>query len=102
MIHVLATIDLRPDTRDQFLAEFRAIVPIVLAEAGCLEYGAAVDVPTGIPAQPPVRPDVAVIVEKWRDLDALRAHLVAPHMLAYRERVKPFVLRSTLQVLDPA
>ena len=102
MIHVLATIDLRPQMRDRFLDEFRGIVPEVLGEDGCIEYGAAVDLETGLSAQPPVRPDVAVIVEKWRDLDALRAHLVAPHMLAYRERVKPCVVRSTLQVLEPA
>ena len=102
MIHVLATIDLRPQTRDRFLEEFRGIVPEVLAEAGCIEYGAAVDLQTELPAQPPARADVTVIVEKWSDLDALRAHLVAPHMLAYRERVKPYVVRSTLQVLEPA
>lgn len=102
MIHVIATIDLRPDTRDRFLDEFHGIIPEVLAEDGCIEYGATVDVATGIPAQPALRPDVAVIVEKWRDIDALRAHLSAPHMLAYRERVKPYVVRSTLHVLDPA
>jgi len=102
MIHVLATIDLRPGTRDRFLQEFSGIVGEVRAEVGCLEYGAAVDLPTDLPAQPPVRPDVAVIVEKWNDLDALRAHLAAAHMKAYRDRVKPYVVRSTLFVLEPA
>ncbi len=102
MIHVLATIDLRPQTRDRFLDEFSGIVPAVLAEAGCIEYSAAIDLQTELTAQPPARVDVAVIVEKWSDLDALRAHLVAPHMLAYRERVKPYVLKSTLQILEPA
>jgi quinol monooxygenase YgiN len=102
MIHVLATIDLRPNTRDRFLDEFRGIVDEVRAEHGCLEYGAAVDLATDLPAQPPTRDDVAVIVEKWTDLDALRAHLGAAHMKAYRERVKPYVVRSTLHVLEPA
>jgi quinol monooxygenase YgiN len=102
MIHVLATIDLRPNTRDRFLEEFRGIVPEVRAEAGCIEYGAAVDLPTDLPAQPPIRDDAAVIVEKWTDVEALRAHLAAPHMKAYRERVKPYVVRSTLHVLHPA
>jgi quinol monooxygenase YgiN len=102
MIHVLATIDLRPQTRDRFLDEFRGIVDEVRAEAGCIEYGAAVDLASEQPAQPPLRPDVAVIVEKWSDLAALKAHLVAPHMNAYRERVRPYVVRSTLHVLEPA
>jgi quinol monooxygenase YgiN len=102
MIHVLATIDLRPQTRERFLEEFRGILDEVRAEPGCIEYGAAVDLPTSLPAQPTERPDVAVIVEKWADVEALRAHLTAPHMNAYRERVKPYVTRSTLHVLEPA
>ena len=72
------------------------------AEDGCIEYGAAVDVPTGLPAQPPVRDHVVVVVEKWRDLPALHAHLTAPHMTAYRARVKDLVISTTLQVLEPA
>lgn len=102
MIHVIATIELNPGTRDRFLAEFRQLVPQVRAENGCLEYGAAVDVASGSPAQIPLRPDVVTVVEKWSDLDALRAHSVAPHMAAYRPRVKEFVVRTTLQVLEPA
>ncbi len=102
MVHVVATIELHPGVRVQFLGEFRQIVPAVLAEDGCLEYGAAVDVPTSLAAQGPVRDDVVVVVEKWRDLPALEAHLVAPHMTAYRARVKDLVVKTTLQVLAPA
>ena len=102
MIHVIATIELRPGTRESFLAEFKANVPEVLKESGCLEYGPAIDFPTGLPAQNPDRPAVVVVVEKWTDLDALHAHLKAPHMIQYRERVKDWVVRVGLQVLQPA
>lgn len=102
MIHVLATISIAPGRRADFLAEFHRIVPAVLAEDGCLAYGPAVDVATGIAAQVPVGPDAVVVVEQWRDLDALRAHLVAPHMAGYRERVKDMVRGAQLQVLQPA
>jgi quinol monooxygenase YgiN len=101
MLHVVATIALHPGTREPFLREFLAIVPDVRAEDGCLEYGAAVDLSTGLAAQPPVRSDVVVVVETWRDLAALQAHLVAPHMMAYRERVKDLVATVELQVLAP-
>lgn len=101
MIHVLATIELHPGVRARFLQEFHGIVPAVRAEDGCVEYGAAVDVPTPIAAQPPLRDDVVVVVEKWRDVPALEAHLAAPHMLAYRTRVKELVLRTTIHVLGP-
>lgn len=102
MIHVIATIEVAPGQREAFLKEFRHLVPQVRAEAGCLEYGPAVDVTTGIAAQGTPRENVVTVVEKWSDLDALRAHLVAPHMEAYRPRVKHLVRSTTLQVLEPA
>jgi quinol monooxygenase YgiN len=100
MIHVIATIALQKGQREAFLQEFRRVVPRVRAEAGCLEYGLAIDVATGIAAQVPLREDVVTILEKWESLDALRAHLQAPHMLEYRGRVKDLVVRVQLQVLE--
>jgi quinol monooxygenase YgiN len=41
------------------------------------------------------------VIEKWSSLDALKAHAAAPHMAAYRGRVKELVIRTTLQVLSP-
>ncbi|HEX8203429.1 MAG TPA: putative quinol monooxygenase [Isosphaeraceae bacterium] len=102
MIHVIATIELHAGRRADFLAEFRKVVPPVLAEAGCLEYGPAVDVATDLAAQPPARPDVVTVVEKWASLDHLKQHLAAPHMREYRERVQDMVARTTLSVLEPA
>ena len=101
MVHVVATIELHSGARTQFLWEFQQIVPTVRAEDGCLEYGAAVDVFTGLVAQIPLRDDVVVVVEKWRDLPALVTHLAAPHMAAYRTRVRDLVTKTTLQVLEP-
>jgi quinol monooxygenase YgiN len=102
VIYVIATIELAAGTREAFLAEFRRVVPLVRVEAGCLEYGPAIDVPSGLSAQRPVREDVVTVVERWEGLEALRAHLAAPHMADYRARVKDFVVRTQLQVLRPA
>ena len=102
MIHVLATVTLNPGTREAFLKVFNANVPNVLAEDGCLEYGAAVDAATDIAVQPPVRPDVVVVVEKWRDVAALKAHSAAPHMAAYRVDARDYITSVSLQILDPA
>lgn len=99
---MIATIELVEGKRAEFLAAFRRVVPLVRAEAGCLEYGPAVDVPAGLDRQAPAREDVVVVIEKWQSLDALRAHLRAPHMLAYREGVQHLVARAHLQVLEPA
>lgn len=102
MIHVIATIELAAGQREAFLTEFRRLVPQVRAEAGCIEYGPTVDAASGIAAQGPPRQDVVTVVEKWSDLPSLKAHLVAPHMEAYRPRVKHLVRSTTLQVLEPA
>jgi quinol monooxygenase YgiN len=102
MIHVIATIELVDGTRDAFLTEFHALVPKVRAEAGCLEYGPTVDVASGLVAQGATRANVVTVVEKWSDLAALKAHLVAPHMEEYRPRVKALVRSTTLLVLEPA
>jgi quinol monooxygenase YgiN len=101
MIYVIATVEVKPGKRDAFLAEFHKNIPNVRAEMGCFEYGPTVDVKTDIKAQIPLRENVVTIVEKWENLQALQAHLVAPHMTAYRERVKDIVAGVTLQVLEP-
>ena len=102
MIHVIATVRLRPGVRDTFLQAFNANVPNVLAEDGCISYAPAIDLDSGIPAQGGIRDDVVTVVEQWESLDHLRAHLAAPHMATYREKVKDLVEGATLQVLEPA
>jgi len=102
MIRVIATIELVAHRREEFLRIFHDLVPKVLAEQGCLEYGPMVDLPTGIAVQVPVRDDVVTIVEAWESRDALTTHLTAPHMLQYRKDVKDLVRKVSLQVLQPA
>lgn len=101
MIHVIATIELVEGRREAFLQEFQRIVPRVRAEAGCLEYGPALDLPADLPRQLPPREQVVTVVEKWASLEALRAHLQAPHMTEYRARVKDLVRDVQIQVLRP-
>jgi quinol monooxygenase YgiN len=102
MIIVLATVELNPGKRDDFLREFRKIVPKVQAEQGCIEYFPAVDQASGLPVQSSLRDDVVVIIEKWASLPDLERHLIAPHMMEYRPKVKEFVKRVGLQILTPA
>jgi quinol monooxygenase YgiN len=102
VIHVIATISVRPGLRGAFLAEFHKIVPTVRAEEGCLDYGPTVDARTDIAAQVPHREDVVTVLERWESLDALKAHLATPHMADYRERVKNLVAEVSLQILEPA
>lgn len=102
MIHVIATITAQPGRRDELLAEFHKLVPQVHAEAGCIEYGPAIDVASGLDAQQSVGDDAFLVIEKWESLAHLHDHLAAPHMAAYRERVKDLISGVTLNVLENA
>lgn len=101
MIHVIASLRIKPGHREAFIALFKANVPNVLAEAGCIEYVPTVDLPGAIGPQA-VDADVVTIVEKWESVEHLRAHLEAPHMKAYGERVKDMLVERAIKVLQDA
>jgi quinol monooxygenase YgiN len=101
VIHVIATISLHRGTRPAFLAVFRKLMPLVREEPGCIEYQAAIDVPTTLGLQDDPREDVVVVVEKWDSVEALYAHTEAPHMNDYRAQVKDMVRSVGLQVMEP-
>ena len=82
MIHVLAIITAKPGMRDAILKEFRANMPAVHAENGCIEYGPAIDA-EGWVVSTKFGDDTFVVIEKWESPEALKAHAAAPHMAAY-------------------
>lgn len=102
MIHVLALIQVAPGRRDQFLQDFRPLVPAVLAEVGCIEYGPAIDFESGLGIQQMLGGDAVMVVEKWESMAALQGHLTAPHMVAWREKSAAYVKGISVQVLQPA
>ena len=102
MIHVLAIITARPGQRNAVLEQFRANIPAVLAEPGCIEYGPAIDMQGAPPFVTALGPDSFVVIEKWRDAAALAAHAAAPHMQAYGAKVKDMLASRVIHVLSPA
>ena len=102
MIHVLAVITAKPGMRDAMLAHFRANVPAVKAEQGCIEYGAAVDADNALAFQTKYGPDTFVVVEKWDSMDALKAHAAASHMAAYAAKTKEMIASRVIHILSPA
>ena len=101
MIQVIATIELKPGCREDFLPLLNDNVPKVKAEDGCLAYDPCVDIDSGLLSQGKISNDVVTLVEAWSSLEALQAHLKAPHMAEYREKVKDMVTNVTIQVLKP-
>ncbi|HIA62909.1 MAG TPA: antibiotic biosynthesis monooxygenase [Planctomycetaceae bacterium] len=98
MIHVTATAYIVKGRRQEFIREFNANIPNVLTEKGCIQYIPTVDLVSGIERQIPPEEDTVVIIEQWKTIEDLEKHLVAPHMLEYRERVKDLVRSAELRI----
>ncbi len=102
MIHVIAIITAKPGQREAILREFQANMPAVHAEPGCIEYGPAIDTEGMGSFQTAFGPDAFVVIEKWQDKAALKAHAGAPHMAAYAARTKEMIASRVIHVLSPA
>ena len=102
MIHVVAVITAKPGRRAAVLEAFRANMPAVHAERGCVEYGPTVDAEGAGDLQTPVGADTFVVIEKWDTLEALQAHGASPHMASYAAKVKDMLASRTIHVLSDA
>jgi quinol monooxygenase YgiN len=101
MINVIASIRVKAGGLSEFLEIFKSNVPNVREERGCINYFPAVDIDADLPPQS-LDENVVTIIEKWESLEALRDHLKAPHMLAYKEKVKDIVEDISLKILKEA
>jgi quinol monooxygenase YgiN len=101
MINVIASIHIKEGRLLDFIEIFKTNIPEVLEEKGCVEYVPTIDIPTGLPLQK-LNNNVVTIIEKWGSLEDLQTHLTAPHMLAYKEKVKNLVDKVSLKVLTEA
>ncbi len=102
MIHVIAIITTKPGERESVLADMHANIPAVRAEAGCIEYGPAIDAEGAGRIQTPLGPDSFMVIEKWESLEALGAHARAPHMAEYAAKTKDRLASRVIHVLSPA
>jgi quinol monooxygenase YgiN len=102
MIHVIAVLTAKPGKREEILRHFRANVPAVRAEKGCIEYGAAVDAENALKFQTKWGPDSFLVIEKWESMEALQAHAAAPHMVAYAAKTRELMASRVIHILSPA
>jgi quinol monooxygenase YgiN len=100
MIRVVAVITVNPGRREEVLSVFRANVPAVRAEKGCIEYAAHIDAADVGPFQAKFGPDTFVVLESWASPEALRDHAAAPHMKSYAQRTKDLVASRAIHILS--
>ena len=100
-VHVIAVITAKPGRRAEILEAFRANVPNVNAEDGCIKYVATVDAEGAGSAWTGFGEDTFVVVEKRASVDALKAHATAPHMAAYAAKTRALIASRVVHVLSP-
>jgi quinol monooxygenase YgiN len=101
MIHVVAIITAKSGMRETILKEFRANMPAVHAEKGCIEYVPTIDAEGMGGFQTKFGPDTLVVIEKWESPEALRAHAASPHMAAYAAKTRDMIAGRIVHVLQP-
>jgi quinol monooxygenase YgiN len=102
MIHVIATVRVKPGRRDDFVALVKSITGQVTEEKGCIRYIPTVDIVSGLPPQVQDE-NLVTMIEAWESLEALRNHLTTPHMALFFEKRKELVEGgSILKVLQEA
>jgi len=102
LVNVVAIITTKPGLRDKVLDKFKANTTAVLAEDGCIEYAANVDVNVLGKYQENFGEETFVVIEKWASADALRAHAASPHMVAYGKATKDMIADRKIHVVEVA
>ncbi len=90
MIHLIATITIRPGSLDAVVAAAKPCLEGTRAEAGCISYELFQSVED---------PEKLVFVERWKDRTALTEHFHAPHLIAWREAGGQHILTRHIEVV---
>ncbi|WP_439815151.1 putative quinol monooxygenase [Zavarzinia sp. CC-PAN008] len=92
MIHVIATLQIRPGTLETILPAARACIAATRREAGCIAYDLHASV---------TDPQTLVFVEVWERREDLTAHSKQPHLAAWREASSPHLVSRRIQIIHP-
>ena len=100
MIRVVAVITAHPGRREEILTAFRANVPNVRAEKGCIEYASHIDAAEIGPFQAKFGPDAFVVLETWESQQALSDHIATPHMKSYGQKTKDLIASRAIHEMS--
>lgn len=81
MISVIAKLTLQRGKKEEAMEAIEELMDGVAREEGTLYYSVNVD---------ENYPDVLIFMERYRDMDALKAHGSSPHFQAFMEKIPDF------------
>ncbi len=82
MIAVIAKLPVKPEARDDAIAEFKGLMAKVAEEEGTLHYTLNIDQND---------PNVLVVIERYTDMEALGAHSSTPHFQEFMGKAGAFM-----------
>jgi len=88
---IVANIHAHPDKIDLVRGELEKLVPITLAEDGCIQYDLHQD---------NENPAHFMFYENWESRDLWQTHMNAPHLVAYTEATEGAVAEFTLHEMS--
>ena len=87
MIYVVATSQVKPESRDAFIKGAKECIATTRKEKGCVSYESHASIND---------PNLFVVVERWETREDLNAHGRAPHMKVWREYSAPLKVSPTV------
>ncbi|HEY3792945.1 MAG TPA: putative quinol monooxygenase [Bradyrhizobium sp.] len=87
MIYVVATTQVKPESRDDFIKGAKVNIEATRKEKGCISYESHTSIHD---------PNLFVVVERWESRDDLNAHGKSPHMKVWREYSAPLKVSPTV------
>jgi quinol monooxygenase YgiN len=93
MIHLIATLKIKPGSLPEILKAVAPCIEATRLETGCISY----DLFQSLSDE-----NTLVFVERWDDKAALEAHFHEPHLIAWREAGSPFFLDRKIEIIENA
>ncbi len=91
MIHLIATLTIRPGSFAAVIEAAKPCLEATRAEAGCISYDLHVDVADDTRL---------VFIERWENRAALEAHFKAPHLKAWREAGSEYFMAREIEIIE--
>jgi quinol monooxygenase YgiN len=92
MLTIVANIHASSDQIDLVKAELEKLIPITLAEEGCIQYALHQD---------NENPAHFLFYENWESRELWQAHMNAPHLAAYIKATDGAVAEFTVNEMSP-
>lgn len=93
MIYVIATMTLKPGTRDKVVAAAKPCIEATRKETGCIFYDLNVS---------QTDPNLLTFVERWQSREHLAAHAKTDHIKTWRAASGEHVASRVIEIITPA